>query len=165
MPSMSSGLSLRMNSMVLPAKASRCATSPLLASCISSWISCVGALGAQGDAAVPGVHAAVVQPDPCAVLDLLEDLGARLVDQRDAVGDEHLGPEVRVAARDRRRRVDDGDDTGLDERVGGDAVEVQRVEHDDVAGTDAAKQPIDVAVDAGGAGDARAGAGITREQR
>ena len=34
-----SGLSLRMNSIVLPAKASRCATSPLFASCISSWIS------------------------------------------------------------------------------------------------------------------------------
>ena len=37
--------------------------------------------------------------------------------------------------------------------------------HDDVAGTDAAKQPIDVAVDAGGTRDAWTGAGITREQR
>ena len=106
-----------------------------------------------------------MQPDPCAVLDLLEDLGAGLVDERDVVGDEHLGAEVRVAARDRRRGIDDGGHPGLDERVGGDAVEVQGVEHDDVARIDAAKQSIDVAVDAGGTRDAWAGAGITREQR
>ena len=47
-------------------------------------------------------------------------------------------------------------DLGLDERVRGDPVQVQRVEDDDVAGADAPQQPIDVAVDPGGAGDTRA---------
>ena len=165
MPSISSGLSLRMNSIVLPANASRCATSPLLASCIKSGISSSVRSVPSDQPAVTGVHAAVVQPDPRAVLDLLEDLGPGLVDQRHAVGDQHLGSQVRVAARDRRRRVDDGGDVGVDQRVGGDPVEIERVEHDDVPGSDATQQPIDVAIDAGGAGDARPWAGITGEQR
>ena len=115
----------------------------------------IGALGAQDQPAVAGVHAALVEPHACTVLDLLEDLGAGLVDQRDAVGDEHLGPEVGVAAGDRRRRVDDRGDVGLDERVRGDPVQVQSVDDDDVAGGDPSQQPFDVAVNPGGAGDAR----------
>ena len=121
----------------------------------------VGALGAEGEPAVAGVHAAVVQPDPRAVLDLLEDLGAGVVDQGDAVVDQHLGPEVGVAAGDRRRGVDHGRDVGFDQGVRGDAVQVQRVDDHDVAGSDAPQEPIDVAVNPGGAGDARAWAGIT----
>ena len=46
----------------------------------------------------------------------------------------------------------DGGDAGLHQGVGGDPVEVQRVDDDDVAGADAAQQAIDVAVDAGGTG-------------
>jgi hypothetical protein len=106
-----------------------------------------------------------VQPNPCAVLHLLEDLGAHLVDEHHAVGDEHLRPEVRVAARDRRGRIDDGGDVGVDERVGGDPVEVERVDDDDVAGADAAKKAVDVAIDAGRTGHAGPKAGITRKQR
>ena len=115
----------------------------------------VGALGAENQPAVTGVHGAVVQANPCAVLHLLEDLGTGLVDQRDAVGDQHLGPQIGIAPGDRRRRVDDTGDAGFDQRVGGDPVEIQRVHDDDVAGADAPQQPIDVAVHTGGAGDAR----------
>ena len=115
----------------------------------------VGALGAADQPAVAGVDAAVVEADLRAVLDLLEDLGAGLVDQRDAVGQQHLGAEVGIAARDRRGCVDDGGDLGVDERVGGDPVQVQHVEDHDVAGADPAQQPIDVAVDPGSANDAR----------
>ena len=115
----------------------------------------VGALGAERPAGGRRSRRRRRAAGPCAVLDLLEDLGAGLVDQHDAVGDQHLGPEVRVAARDRRRRVDDGGDVGLDQRVGGDPVEVERVDDDDVAGADPPQQPVDVAVDPGGAGDAR----------
>src|SRR5262249_36550984 len=87
----------------------------------------VGAFGAENQLAVAGVHAAFVQSNPGTVFDLLEHLGAGLVDQRYAVGDEHLGAEVRVAAGDRWRRVDDRGDVGFDERVGGDPVEIQSV--------------------------------------
>ena len=151
--------------MVLPANASRWATRPLLASTHQIVDLVVGALGAVAIAPVARVDAAVVQPDLGAVLDLLEDVRPGLVDEGDAVGDEHLGAEVRVAARDRRRGVDDGGDAGFDERVGGDPVEVERVEDDDVAGADAAQQSVDVAVDAGGTGDAWSRVGITRQQR
>ena len=115
----------------------------------------VGALGAEDQPAVAGVHAALVHAHACAVLDLLEHLGTGLVDQRDAVGDEHLRPEVGIAAGDRRRRVDDRGDVGLDERVRGDPVQIQSVDDDDVTGRDSPQQPIDVAVNPGGAGDAR----------
>ena len=121
----------------------------------------VGPLGAVDEPAVACVHAAVVQPDPGAVLDALEHLGAGLVDQRDAVVHQHLGPQIGVAAGDRRRCVDHGGDIGFDQRVGGDAVEIQRVDHHDVPGSDAPQQPIDVAVHTGRAGDARPWAGST----
>jgi hypothetical protein len=115
----------------------------------------VGALGAEDQPTIAGVHAALVESHTCAVLDLLEHLGAGVVDQRDTVGDEHLRPEVGIAAGDRRRRVDDRGDVGLDERVSRDPVQVQSVNDDDVTGGDPPQQPIDVAVNSGGAGDAR----------
>ena len=121
----------------------------------------VGPLGAADEPAVACVHAAVVQPDSGAVLDALEHLGAGLVDQRDAVVHQHLGPQIGIAAGDRRRRVDHGGDIGFDQRVRGDAVEIQRVDHHDVSGSDAPQQPIDVAVHTGRAGDARPWAGST----
>ncbi|SIJ46379.1 Uncharacterised protein [Mycobacteroides abscessus subsp. abscessus] len=61
----------------------------------------VGARSAGDEPAVTVVDAAVVHPDRGAVLDLFEDLGADAVDQGDAVGDQHLRPQIRVAARDR----------------------------------------------------------------
>jgi hypothetical protein len=115
----------------------------------------VGAFDAEDEPPVAGVDTAVVQPHPGAVLDLLEDLRAGLVDQRDPVGYEHLGPEVGVATRDRRRGVDDCGDVRFDQRVGGYPVEVKRVDDDDVAGSDATQQPVDVAVHAGRAGYTR----------
>ena len=92
----------------------------------------VGALGAEDQPAVSGVHPTFVESHACAVLDLLEDLGPSLVDQDDAVGHEYLRSEVGVATGDGRRRVDDRGDVCLDERVGGDPVKVQSVDDDDV---------------------------------
>ena len=59
----------------------------------------LGLLVALHEASLAGVDAALVEPDLGAVLDLLEDLGAGVVDQEDAVGDDHLGSQIRVAAR------------------------------------------------------------------
>ena len=115
----------------------------------------VGSLGSEDKPAVAGVHAAVVHANPSAVLDLLEYFRPGLIDQLDAVRDEHLGPEVGVAPRDRRRRVDDRRDTGFDQCVRGDPVQIQRVDDGDVAGPDAPQQPIDVAIHTGRAGDTR----------
>ena len=115
----------------------------------------LGALGAANQSTVTDVHAAVVEADFRAVFDLLEDIGAGLVDESDAVGQQHLGAEVGIAARHRRRRVDDGGDLGVDERVGGDPVQIQHVEHRDVTGAYPAQQPVDVAVDPGGPDDTR----------
>ena len=123
----------------------------------------VGALGAADQPAVTGVHPAFVQANLGAVLDLLEDVGPGLVDEGDPVVDQHLGTHVRVAARHRRRRVDDGGDIGFDQRIGGDAVQIQDVEHHDVAGADPAQQSVDVPVDPGSAGEARPG-GVSGEQ-
>ena len=69
--------------------------------------------------------------------------------------DEDLGPEVGEPPRDRRGGVDDRRDLGGDERVGGGAVEVELVEHGDVAALQAAQQGVGVPVDAGDAGDPR----------
>ena len=115
----------------------------------------VGALGAEDQSTVTDVHTAVVEADFGPVFDLLEDVGAGLVDQGDAVGQQHLGAQVGIAARHRGRRVDDGGDLGVDERVGGDPVQIQHVEHRDVTGAYPAQQPVDVAVDPGGPDDTR----------
>ena len=115
----------------------------------------VGPLGAVDEPAVTGVHAAFVQPDPGSVLDAFEHLRAGLVDQGDAVVHQHLGPQIGVPAGDRRRRIDHRGDIGFDQSVRCDPVEIQRVDHHDVPGSDAPQQPIDVAVHTGRAGDAR----------
>jgi hypothetical protein len=115
----------------------------------------VGAFGARDQASVTGVDTAVVQPHPVAVLDLLEDLRAGFVDQRDAVRHQHLRPEIGVAPGDGRGRVDHTCHPGLDQGVGGDPVEIERVDDHDVTGADTPQQAIDVAVHASGAGDSR----------
>ena len=124
----------------------------------------VGALHAVDQPAIPRVHPAFVQPNLGAVLDLLEDLRTAVVDQHNVVGDENFGSEVGIAARDRRRGVDHTGHPGVDERVGGDPVEVEDIEHDDVAGPDPAQQTVDVAVDSGGPGDTRSRTGIAGEK-
>ena len=124
----------------------------------------VGALGAADQPTVAGVHAAFVQANLRAVLDLLEDVGSGLVDQGDSVVDQYLRAEVGVAARDGRRGVDDGGDVSFHQRVGGNAVQVQDVEDHDVARTHPAEQSIDIAVDSSGAGQAGSD-GVARQQR
>ena len=56
------------------------------------------------------------------------------VEQRDTSPHDPDRAPVRVAPRDRLRRVDDRGDAGLDQAVGGDAIEVDVVDHRDVAG-------------------------------
>src|SRR3984957_323441 len=114
----------------------------------------IGALDAADQSPVPGVYATVVEAHFRAVFDLLENVGTRLIDEGDTVGQQHLGPQVRVAARHRRGCVDDGGDLGVDESIGRDPVQVQDVEDGDIAGAHAPQQPVDVAVDPGGADNA-----------
>ncbi len=122
------------------------------------------ALGAHRDAPVTRVDPAVVQPDPRPVFDLLEDFRPGLVDEHHPVGDEHFGPQVRVAPRDGRRGVDHAGDLRLDQRIRGDPVQILGIENDDVARADAAQQPIDVAVHSSSAGHSRTCTGIAGEQ-
>ena len=70
---------------------------------------------------------------------------------------EHLGAEVRVAAGDHRGRVHDGRDPGVDQGLGGGAVQVEVVEDGDVARPQPGQQDAGTPVDAGGAADVRAG--------
>ena len=72
----------------------------------------------------------------------------------DAGCDDHLGPEVRVAAGDARLGVDDGGRLGRDQRLGGDPVEVDVVDDRDVAGVEPAGQAGGAAVEARDAADA-----------
>ena len=111
-------------------------------------------LDAAGELELPGVDDALVQPDAAAVLDRVQGVGADGVDEGDARVDEDLRPEVGEAPGDRRRRVDDGRDPGGDERVGGGPVEIDLVEHGDLARLDAADERVGAAVDARGARDA-----------
>ena len=124
----------------------------------------VAAFDTVDQPAIAGVHAAAVQADLGAVLDLLEDLGAGAVDERDVVGHQHLGAQVGVAPGDRRRGVDHAGDPGVDQCVGGHAVQIEDVDDDYVARADAAQKAIDVAVDAGGARHSRPCTGVTREK-
>ena len=74
--------------------------------------------------------------------DLVEELRARGVDQRDAAADEQQRPGVRKAARERLRHVDDDADAGLEQLLGGDAVEVGVVDDRDVV----LAEPVDEAL-------------------
>ncbi len=125
----------------------------------------VGLLVPLDEQLLPRVHAALVHPDLRAVLDLLEDLGADVVDEHDVVRDDHLGTEIRVPARDRRGRVDHRGDARFDERVGGDAVEVDGIEDDHVTGTDPAQQFRGVPVDPGNATHSGQRFVVTGQQR
>ena len=98
-------------------------------------------------------------PDGGAVLDRAPAPRRRSVDQHDAGLGQDLGAEVRVAAGDQRRGVDDRDDAGVDQRLGGAAVEVEVVEDGDVAGAQPRQQGRDPSVDPGGPGDAGQGSG------
>ena len=94
----------------------------------------LGGLGeAAGDLLVAEVDPAVVQAHRGAVADPAQHALADVVDERDPGVGEDLRAEVRVAPRDRRRDVDDPGHPGVDERVRRRAVEVDLVDHRDVA--------------------------------
>ena len=75
-----------------------------------------------------------VDPDLTPSLTAVSTCRADVVDQRDARIDQMPRSEVRVAAGDRRRRVDDRDHAGLDEGDGRGAVHVDVVDDRDLPG-------------------------------
>ena len=101
---------------------------------------------------VAGVDGAVDDAQPVALGDR-HDVGAEVVDQRDARLDEDLRAEVRVAAGRRAGGVEHGGGLAGDERLGGDPVEVQVVDDRDVAGSQPLGEVLGPGVDAGRAGD------------
>jgi len=54
-----------------------------------------------------------------------------------------------------RRRIDDRRDARIDERVGRNAIEVASVEDDDISGSHATQQPVDVPIYLGGSDETR----------
>ena len=79
------------------------------------------------------IQVRAIEPDDVAFLDVGEHGRTDPVDQCDALRHQDLGPEIRVAAADARRRVHDGDHAAFDERLGGDAIEVDVIDDRDVA--------------------------------
>ena len=106
-----------------------------------------------GEHLLARVENAVVQAHPGAVLDGMQDLGADRVDQRDAGVDEDLRPQVGEAPGDRGSGVDDRGHVRGDQRVGGRPVQVDLVEHGDVAGPQPPQQRAGVPVDPRDTGD------------
>ena len=92
-----------------------------------------------------------------AVPDRGQAVGPDPVDEQHTGVGQHLRAEVGVAAGDHRRGVDDRDDPGVDERLGGRAVHVEVVEDGDVTGAQPGQQAAGPALDAGGAQRGRAG--------
>ena len=85
--------------MVFAANASSCTDRPSRASAIAAatvWASC---RDAGGDRLAVEQHGVALDGDDVALADPVEDLLAEVVDEHDAGLDQHLGPEVRVAAR------------------------------------------------------------------
>ena len=111
-------------------------------------------LAAHRDRRLADVHDLVVDPDRSCrpAIASMPSTRSRISDA--GVG-QHLGAEVRVAAGDHRRRVHDGRDPGVDERLGGGAVQVEVVEDGDVARPQPGQQGAGTPFDAGGAADAR----------
>src|SRR5690606_37249412 len=82
------------------------------------------------------------------------DVGAEGVDERDARRDQDLGPEVRVPTRDRPRGVEHGRRPPFDEGLGRDAIDVEVVDHGDLAGLEPGREVLGARVDAHGCDDA-----------
>ena len=87
---------------------------------------------ARGEARAVPEEARAADGQPLTVRDLLEELAVGDVDQAHAAADEEQRPGVRIAARLRRRDVDDDAHARLDELLGGDAVDVGVVDDRDV---------------------------------
>ena len=115
--------------------------------------------GALRDRLLTDADGVAVDADLHALLDGGEDLGADVVQQHDAVRDEQIRAEVRVTPGDARLRVDDGGDLGRHERLGRDPVEVDMVDHRDVAGVEPPHESLGSAVQPRHPADAGQGVG------
>ena len=91
-----------------------------------------GLRDALGEHLLPGVEHPFVHTHPDAVLDRVQDLGTDRVDQRDPGVDEDRGPKLGKRPGS-RGGVDDRHDLRGDQRVGGRPVEIDLIEHRDVA--------------------------------
>jgi hypothetical protein len=98
------------------------------------------------------IHRVVVDTDGVTLAHLLENALAEVVDQRDARLHEDLGPKIGVSPGNGRLRVEHRRHTDRDQRIRGDPIEVDVVDHGDVAWTQPARQTLGPAVEARGAG-------------
>ena len=146
-PSRSIPRSRRMNSIVLAANASNWWANPDLASTSASATEFRGLCDTLGEHLLPRVEHPVVQAHPDAVLDGVQHLGTDCVDQRDPGVDEDLRAQVGEAPGDRGGCVDDRHHVRGDQRVGGRPVQIELVEHRDVAGPQPPQQRAGVPVD------------------
>ena len=154
-PSSTRPRSRRRNSIVLAENASSWADMPALASI--SW-----SATDSGVCSTPRASSrSLWKTTPSCSRSLVPSLIARqhaaadVVDERDARVQQRFGAEVGEPPGDRGRGVDHADHLGGDERLRGAAVEVERVEHGDVARPDPAQQVVGAAVHPGDTGDAR----------
>ncbi len=100
-----------------------------------------------GEHLLPRVEHPVVHTHPDAVLDRVQHLGTDRVDQRDPGVDEDLRAQVGETPGDRGGRVDDRHHVRGDQRVGGRPVQIELVEHRDVARPQPPQQRAGVPVD------------------
>ena len=106
---------------------------------------------ALGDGLAVAPDLTVRQADDAAVTNLVEQVRAIDVDERDPGLDDPQRPDVRVTPGGRRRGVDDREHSGFDEAVRGNAVEVLVPDHRDLAGRDALQQVFRAPIDPRGA--------------
>ncbi len=106
-----------------------------------------------GDHSLAEPQLAVVDPDPLALFERLEDVLAHSVQKGDAGGGEQQRPDGGVPPGDRCSGIDHGGRSSLDQSFGGDAVDVQVVDHSHVAWLQPTDQLFGPAVDAGRAGN------------
>ena len=100
-----------------------------------------------GEHLLPRVEHPLVHTHPDAVLDRVQHLGTDRVDQRDPRVDEDLRPQVGETPGDRRGRVDDRHHGRGDQRVRGRPIEIDLIEHRDVARPQPPQQRAGVPVD------------------
>ena len=110
--------------------------------------------GARGDELVTAPDLALGgDAEDVTLLDPVEHVGADAVDQRHARLEQADRAAVRVAPGDRIVGVDDRADARLDQRVGGDAVDVGVGDERDLTGLEPLDQVLGAAVDPRGSGD------------
>ncbi len=122
-----------MYSMVLATNALSCSARPSLALAMSVATVCAVWTLPLAATASPDIQGVAVQPDGLALADLVEHLGADIIDQRDARLDQQLRAEIGVPAADAGGRVDHGRHLQADQRLGADPVQVSVVDDGDLA--------------------------------